>query len=1010
MPSLPHASILGRRSPARDLLEAELRAAGFDVRPDEDPRALGDVPLVVVLDLEGDAPETSLDACRAARARLDAAALAAATERDDDARLRALVDAGADELFVLPHDAPRLGPRLAAIRRRAEVTRRILDEKRDIERRHEHLYEHAPIILHSIDADGRLISVSDGWLDALGYERAEVLGRRSVDFMTEASRNEALARIPELFRRGVGRGSRYQFVRKDGTLLEVVMTVLVERDAAGKLLRTFAVSTDLSEIREVERALARANDELHTLLAAFPDNIFRVSGDGTVLEAHFGRRQQRRSVESLPALVGKNLTEILQPLRAPEVLDAIKKVRGTTDIVSLEYETRGTDGGPMFREIRVAALPRGEALILSRDVTDLRHSEALLRENETRLRALLDNAPVVLWAVDRDGTITFAEGKGLAHLGFRPGELIGTSVFLLPSPHGEGLPQVSEPLAGRAYKGEVAIGRVWFEHASWPLRDASGEVTGALGVSTDITERRRVERALRESERLAQAVFENAPVGIQIFGPDGVSVRMNEAHRRQLGLPSTTYGVGVFNALTDPLHVDTGMAECFARAYAGEVVEIHGQDVNLGIIGNSWSSSRARLVFDTILFPIRDGAETRAVVAFCRDVTERRHAEARLLLTDRLTSLGTMAAGVAHEINNPLSFVLANLEFVAEALRAAPPDEGTYEAATQALDEALEGAKRMRAIVRDMGTFSRSDREATESGPIDVRAVLDKAIRMTHHALRHRTRVTRVFGDVPEVIGNEPRLVQVFLNLLANAAQAMPDRPEAENEIRLVTRSIDGRVVIEVVDNGVGIPPERISRIFDPFFTTKPVGEGMGLGLSVCHSIVSSFGGELLVESTPGVGSTFRVILPAAEPAPSSREGLCPAGRGDRPRVLFVDDEPYVCAAVRRMLGRDMDLVCASGSEEALGLVRAGERFDVVLCDLMMPGSSGVALYASLLELDPALERRVGFLTGGACTDEVRSFLGDVGDRLLLKPFEAEAFRALVFALASGSMPPRRAG
>ncbi|HVK63452.1 MAG TPA: PAS domain S-box protein [Polyangium sp.] len=1009
MPSRLTASILGRSSPARESLEAELHAAGFDLLPNEAPTGLGEPSLCVVLDLEDDDPGLALDACRAARAREGTAALAAATEHDVDAHLRALVDAGADELFVLPHDAPRLGPRLAAIRRRIQVTQRILDEKRDVERRHEHLYEHAPIILHSIDAEGRLVSVSDGWLDALGYERAEVLGHRSVDFMTEASRAHALARIPELFRRGVGRGNRYEFVRKDGSLLEVVMTVLVERDAAGKLLRTFAVSTDLTEIREIERALAQANDELHTLLGAFPDNLFRVTADGTVLEAHFGRLQRRRSVESLPALVGKNLAEILQPLRAPEVLDAITKVRGTTDIASLDYETRGIDGAPMFREIRIAALPRGEALILSRDVTDLRHSEALLRENEARLRALLDHAPVVLWAVERDGTITFAEGKGLAHLGFRPGELVGTSVFNLPSDPG-GLPQVDEPLAGRTYKGEIPVGGVWFEHASWPLRDPSGEVIGAIGVSTDITERRRVERALHESERLAQAVFENAPVGIQIFGPDGISVRMNEAHRRQLGLASTTFGVGQFNALTDSLHVETGMDVCFARAYAGEIVEMHGQDVNLDVYGTAWSNSRARLVFDTILFPLRDGDETRAVVAFCRDVTERRHAEARLLLADRLASLGTMAAGVAHEINNPLSFVLANLEFVAGALRALPPDAATYEAATQALDEALEGARRMRAIVRDMGTFSRADGEPAERGPIDVHGVLDKAIRMTHHALRHRTRVTRAYGDVPAVLGNEPRLGQVFVNLLANAAQAMPDRPESENEIRLVTRSLDRRVVIEIVDNGVGIPLELVSRIFDPFFTTKPVGEGMGLGLSVCHSIVTALGGELSVESTPSTGSTFRVILQAAEPATNPREGLRPAGRGDRPRVLFVDDEPYVCAAVRRVLGRDMDLVCASGSEEALELVRGGERFDVVLCDLMMPGTSGVALYTSLLALDPALDRRVGFLTGGACTDEVRSFVGDVGDRLLFKPFESEAFRALIFALASGSMPPRRVG
>ncbi|MRG97292.1 PAS domain S-box protein [Polyangium spumosum] len=888
MPVRLTASILGSSSPARAALEAEIRAAGFEPLPAADERA--EPSLLVVFERADDAPEATLDACRAARAWFDVGPLVVATERDGDTHLHALVDAGADELFVLPYEAPRIGPRLAAIRRRIQTLGRLVDEKRDVERRHEHLYERAPIILHSIDHEGRLVSVSDGWLEAFGYERGEVLGRRSVDFMTEASREQALARIPELFRTGVGRGTRYEFVRKDGGTFEVMMTVLVERDAAGAPLRTFAVSTDLSEVRKVER-----------------------------------------------------------------------------------------------------------------------ESEALLREKETRLRALLDNAPVVLWAVDRDGLITFAEGKGLAHLGFRPGELVGTSALDLPVEGGVGIPQVSEPLAGRVYKGEISVAGVWFEHAAWPLRDASGAVTGALGVSTDITERRRAELALRESERLAQAVFENAPVGIQIFGPDGNSVRMNEAHRKQLRLPSTSYGVGQFNALTDPLHVETGMDACFARAYAGEVVEIHEQDVNLDIDGNAWSSARSRLVFDTILFPIRDGDVTRAVVAFCRDVTERRHAEARLLLADRLASLGTMAAGVAHEINNPLSFVLANLEFVVGALRRGPPDAATYEAATQALDEALEGAQRMRAIVRDMSTFSRPEGDTADRGPIDVHDVLEKALRMTHHALRHRARVTRAFGDVPRVIGNGPRLGQVFVNLLANAAQAMPDRPESENEIRLVTRLVDGRVAVEVVDNGVGIPPEHLPRIFDPFFTTKPVGEGTGLGLPVCHSIVTALGGELAVESTPSTGTIFRVLLPAAPVAEAPRERLRPRARDERPRVLFVDDEPYVCAAVRRMLGRDLDLVCVSGPDEALALVGAGERFDAVICDLMMPGTSGVALYASLLELDPALDRRVGFLTGGACTDEVRSFAGGVEDRLLLKPFESETFRALVFALASGDMPPKRA-
>jgi PAS domain S-box-containing protein len=1003
------ASFVGPSGPLRTSLEARLREEGFALH---DPSEAPERALVVILDAAEDEPSKATETCRIKRAACrDECAIVVVTERSDEPLLRAFVEAGADDLFVLPHDEPRLGPRLAALRRRVTAVRRVAEARRDIARRHDYVHDRAPVILHSIDQDKRLVSVSDGWLEALGYGRDEVLGRPLVDFMTPASRERAQDRLPALFQAGVGRNP-YELVRKDGSVLEVMMSALVERDASEAPVRTFAVSTDLSEVRRVEKALSRANRELEALIAAFPDNLYRVSADGTMLEAHLSARSYRPVPTS--ALVGKSVADLLPEKYVPQLRDAAMRAHATKEIVTLELDLSELHHErPNIREIRIVALPNGQTLALSRDVTEQRLAEAALRQNEARLRALLDSAPVILWAMDRDGVVTLSEGKDLAALGLRPGEIVGKSVFD-DAERGASrgfVDMVREALTGREIRGESSLNGVWFDSGLWPLRDDAGEITGVMGVSTNVTERRRAELALRDSERLARAVFENAPIGIQIYGPTGTSVRMNEANRLLIGLPSAEFGVGEFNALTDPLFLADGTAAEFARAYAGEIVELHDRPFDLSAPENTWPTARKHIVLDTILFPIRDGGETHAVVAFCRDVTERRLAAARLFLADRLTSLGTMAAGVAHEINNPLAFILANLEFILGALASGALDEPARLQASQAAAESIEGARRMRAIVRDLSTFARSEDDGDRPGVIDVSRVIDASIRIAQHTIRHRATVERTFAAKAAVLGSEPRLGQVFVNLLVNAAQAMPQRPATENHIRITTRDEGSSVIVEVADNGVGIPPGQLRRVFDPFFTTKPVGEGTGLGLSVCHSIVASLGGEIVARSEPSTGSVFRVTLPAAPgEAPSSagppvRTDAAPTDA--RLRVLFVDDEPFVCAAVRRMVGREFDLVCVTGPEDALVQFDAGERFDAILCDLMMPGASGSMLYRALLELDPSLARRVGFLTGGAFTEDVRAFAMDVSDRLLLKPFEPDALRALVRTLAAGKMLPK---
>ncbi|MFL5345306.1 MAG: sensor histidine kinase [Hyalangium sp.] len=269
----------------------------------------------------------------------------------------------------------------------------------------------------------------------------------------------------------------------------------------------------------------------------------------------------------------------------------------------------------------------------------------------------------------------------------------------------------------------------------------------------------------------------------------------------------------------------------------------------------------------------------RPTVAFLiRDITPQKNLEQRLIQADRLAALGTLAAGVAHEVNNPLSYVSSNLNFVAEnvgtlrrALRGAdgPLDVDVADRllaeCAEALAEAREGAGRIRHVVGDLKTFARG--QDREEGFADVKRAVEASLSLIMLELRHRARLNKQLEDVPPVRGNESRLGQVFLNLLINAVQAIEDGAPDRNEVDVHMRQEGSWVVVEIQDSGHGIPPDLLKLIFDPFFSTKPVGVGTGLGLSICHGIVTGMGGDISVESTVGRGTCFKVKLPVSDTA-----------------------------------------------------------------------------------------------------------------------------------------------
>jgi PAS domain S-box-containing protein len=402
-----------------------------------------------------------------------------------------------------------------------------------------------------------------------------------------------------------------------------------------------------------------------------------------------------------------------------------------------------------------------------------------------------------------------------------------------------------------------------------------------------------------------------------------------------------------------------------------------------------------------------EGARHRQAIV--RDITERRRLELQLQLTDRMASVATLSAGVAHEINNPLAYVLANVDFVLSRLDHLPEDLGEIR---KALEDARGGATRVGKIVRDLRTFSRAgDAERTE---VDVRRALQGAVTLAQSEIRQRAQLSLELGPVPPVLGNAHRVGQVFLNLLVNAARAIPPGEPGRHLVQATTAlDPDGRVRIEISDTGAGIPADVLPRIFDPFFTTRAIGKGLGLGLAIVHGIVTDLDGEVVVRSEPGKGSTFTVLLPPARHGaalaairplltPEPMPAVLPVP-GEGTDILVIDDEPMVGRAITRMLSPPHRVVCVGSAAEALALLPT-RRFDTIVCDLMMPEMTGMELYERMLAETPALAARMVFLTGGAFTREAAEFLESVPNPRLEKPFTPAQLRDVV-ATVAGAAP-----
>jgi len=663
--------------------------------------------------------------------------------------------------------------------------------------------------------------------------------------------------------------------------------------------------------------------------------------------------------------------------------------------------------------------------------------EMKLHESEQWLRTTLRSVADAVIATNGNGHVTFMNPTAESLTGWSTDEAQGKpfdEVFVTHDEHGarQGNPVTrvlaSGEIVGRA-NGAVLHARAGsarhIDDSAAPIRDEKGNVRGVVVVFRDISERRR-------TQELFQRLIENTTDVITIVEKDGTLRYQSPSAERVLGFtPHEMLGKSAF----DIVHPDD--ADRVKRSFE-HLLSHPGDPLQLELRVRHKDGSWRTL--EAVVKNLIAHEAVGALVANSRDVTERRSLEAKLAQADRLATVGVLAAGVGHEINNPLSYTLFNMEElasqlprVAEAIRRYREllvarvgaeqtrtilsdiwdqyGHGDIEQLAVRAEEAAQGARRIAKIVRDLRTFSRVDADAAEA--VHINLVMESAVGMAFTAIRHRAKIVRDYGETPPVLANASRLAQVFLNLLVNAVQALPEENPEGQQIGIRTWAEGAEVCAQVSDSGTGISNEHLSRLFEPFFTTKPVGVGTGLGLSISHGIIASYGGRIEVKSEAGRGSRFTVRLPLpAERRESERArhmvaSWAPGARRSQVRVLIIDDDPRVGKTLGRILA-DCDAKVVASAAEARALLDREPSFDVVFCDLMMPGESGMEFYRWAAERRSELASRFIFTTGGAFTEAARAFVDHVPCTTVEKPFDTATIRsAMELIVGSNTMRPR---
>ena len=697
-----------------------------------------------------------------------------------------------------------------------------------------------------------------------------------------------------------------------------------------------------------EDALRKSEEHFRSLIDNASDIVTILSEDG--IFRYTSPSAQRLLGYAPSELLERNAFEFVHPDDLPVVAEALARAVQTPGTPqSAEFRFRHRDGTLRVLEsvgqARVDATGAATYIVNSRDITERLAQERALRASKERLRTVVAGAPLVLFALDRDGVFQLVEGKGLEGIGVRPAQLVGQSAFQVYADLPQALADLRRALAGESFSSTVEVFGFVFEAWYSPMRDANGVVSGVIGVATDITERRRAEEALRRSEESNRALVEHATYGIYRSTPAGRFLSVNPALVKMLGYASEEALLAV--DLGQDVYADAG-ERALALARFAESDSVQGLELE-------WKrKDGARILVRLSGRAVRrpDG-KIESFETVAEDVTERRVLEEQLRQSQKIEALGQLTGGIAHDFNNLLTIILANAELIRKGLSPDRKDEHAD------LRDLTSAALRGRVMVKELLGFAR--RSSLDLEALELGAVLANLGGMLRRIVPADIEI--VLGgddDLPDIRADLHAIEQIVFNLITNARDAMPDggvlridtaRAQLTGEQRVAAGATAATnwVCLAVEDTGVGMDEATRVRVFEPFFTTKPAGKGTGLGMATVYGLVKQHGGVIQVDSSSGLGTRVKVYFPAlseSDVASDGRQSGPHLAVGGTETILVVEDEDAVRRAAKRILEQSgYQVLTAADGQEALEVLRQPGTIHLILSDLVMPRLGGRALY-----------------------------------------------------------------
>jgi PAS domain S-box-containing protein len=700
----------------------------------------------------------------------------------------------------------------------------------------------------------------------------------------------------------------------------------------------------------------------------------------------------KRTQRSKEGLLGHTLMEVDPHIKRTEMFSRLRHCMEERTPDRMDYEFTLPDGTKNWLMLVFEPVPEG-TLVMSLDITDRKRVEDALGASEERNRLLIENASVGI-AIMKDGNLDFVNAQFRDTMGCSSDEELISRPFL-DLIHQDDRERAKEFCLSGLRDSEAAATHVfraidkggntkWLETSlvlfSWKGGPAM------LAFAKDITDRKEAERELW----VRNGAMESSLNAIILLNLEGKVNWVNSAFLNMWQLDSDQ------EVLSKPL------ADIVLPSQRAQVAKILAQLAEEGRWQGELTGKRSKNHSKcTVLLSanaVKD-EEGKPICIMCTftDITDRknaeeqeRHIQEQLALSSRLASVGRLASGVAHEINNPLTAVIGCSQMLME--REVPADM------KQDLEVINESAQQVARIVKNLLTFGHQTKPGKEC--VDINALIKRVLDLRTYEMKTHNIVvtTRLAPDLPWTMADGGLIQQVLLNIILNAEQAIA---KATNRGRLLVKTEQARDFIRITfrDNGVGIARKDLPKVFDPFFTTKGVGEGTGLGLSLSYGIIKEHDGRIYARSNPGKGATFVIELPIVEEQnepepdkPVAEEPLRAAGA----RILIVDDEPAICQFLKRLLteeGHNVDSVYSANA--ALEKLRQ-ERFSLILLDIRMKGMNGIELYEQLGRIALSLQRRVIFITGDTLAPDTRSFLEKSEAHFICKPFDVGQLRKTI--------------